>query len=74
MAEAIDGQTPACSTCRFWSDLIAETKAGGPLLALCLGSAQPQEMRPGTYHCAAWRDAPYGSIDELRDEPDPYTT
>jgi len=74
VGEATTEQVQACSTCRYWSDLVADTTTGGVLIALCLGPSQPQEMRPGTYHCGAWQDAPFGSIDEPRDEPDPYSS
>ena len=50
MADASDGQDRGCSTCRYWSDLVADTTIGGLLIALCLGPGQPQEMHPGTYH------------------------
>ena len=62
----------ACETCRFWSDLIAEVPAGGSLVALCLEPTQPQVMRPGDYGCGAWKDAPFGAVDEPCDGPNPY--
>lgn len=62
----------SCKTCRFWSELIAEARAGGPLVALCLAPAQPQVMRPGSHGCAAWKDAPFGAVDEPCDGPNPY--
>ena len=74
MAEVIDGQERACSTCRFWSDLVADMPTGGPLLALCLGPGEPSEMRPGTHHCGTWMDAPFGAIDEPCDEASPYSS
>lgn len=61
-----------CETCRYWSSLVAESTVGSPTLALCLAPGQAQEMRPGGHGCAAWRDAPYGSVDEPCDEPGPY--
>lgn len=63
---------PACKTCRYWSELIAEVLAGGPVMALCLEPTQPQVMRPGSHGCVAWKDAPFGSVDEPCDGPNPY--
>lgn len=60
-----------CETCRFWSDLVAEV-IGGHLTALCLEPSQAQVMQPKHHGCAAWKDAPFGAVDEPRDEPWPY--
>lgn len=48
-----------CSTCLFWSDLVAEQTGNGPLMALCENPGAPKEGRmvEGQDSCAAWEAA-----------------
>lgn len=54
-----------CETCRFWSELIAEVRAG-QVQAVCLadgGVYQGQYTGPGT-RCDEWKASVFGSIDD----------
>jgi len=53
-----------CKTCRFWSQLVAKA-SGGEMTSMCLTerSGHAAEYMPGSFSCAAWKEATHGSID-----------
>jgi hypothetical protein len=53
-------------TCRYWSDRIARAVGGAQIEAVCLSPASPfnSAYTDGEAGCPAWKDAPFGSIDE----------
>ena len=46
-----------CSTCRYWSEMVARVTVGGPVQAMCLapdGSPNRGQYTAARNHCAAW--------------------
>ncbi len=65
------GQTRDCRGCRFWSEMIAQVRGGGPVEAMCLAAgphAGPHacQYTHGRMTCSAWESGEDGAIDEPR--------
>lgn len=60
------GQTQDCRGCRFWSEMIAKSEGGGPILALCLSSVSPMQGKytSGRMKCEAWKSGHHGAVDD----------
>jgi hypothetical protein len=55
-----------CGNCRFWSELVAWAKGGGPVHALCLSETslnKGKETSEGTT-CPSFAENLYGAIDD----------
>lgn len=53
-----------CSTCSYWSELIAKTRSG-VLMAMCLNDSSPKSWRyvRDAHGCPGWVEATEGAID-----------
>lgn len=54
-----------CNTCRFWSEMCAQTTGLGPIEALCLSVTGPR-ARAWTKEsetCPAWKSGHHGAVD-----------
>jgi hypothetical protein len=59
-----------CDSCRFWSEMIAYSHGGGPVMALCLGEGGPQKgkYKPPHGSCPGWKKkTEHGAVDEPPD-------
>lgn len=64
-----------CSTCRYWSDLIAQKPSGSmhvEALCLCHAGPQHQQYTRGTDWCAHWALNDLGQVDEPGRDPRRY--
>lgn len=63
-----------CSTCRYWSERIAESIGGAPMTALCLSERGPmaRTMREGEDSCPEWASGHCGAVDDPSLESNPY--
>jgi hypothetical protein len=55
----------ACKTCRFWSELMAQSSSQG-IQAMCLNFNSPhhQQWTLGEYCCPKWKSGHHSSIDD----------
>lgn len=55
-----------CETCRFWSQMCAQSLDGGPMEALCLSGDGPKAGRfvRATSSCSSWKSGHLGAVDE----------
>ena len=48
MSDALDyrswGGTRNCKGCRYWSEMVAHSIGGGPVQAMCLSPASPNQI------------------------------
>lgn len=59
------GQTKDCAGCRFWSEMVAKCKGGGPVLAMCLSDGPlASKYTPRWQTCTAWKSGHYGAVDD----------
>ena len=54
-----------CDTCRFWSEMVAQSIGGGPMEALCLSETGPKfsKYTAGRMTCGNWKSNHYGAVD-----------
>lgn len=54
-----------CETCRYWSEMIAQSIDGRPVEALCLSRESPFRslFTIANATCKAWRSNHHGAID-----------
>lgn len=60
-----------CSGCRWWSEMLAQAKGGGPVEAMCLNQESPNSTRYVTQSqtCRAWQDGSMGAVDQPGGDP-----
>lgn len=60
---------PKCESCRFWSQMCAQSIGCGPIEALCLASEGPHsgKFKRADAHCPAWKENTHGAWDEPPD-------
>ena len=54
-----------CGTCRYWSEMLAQSVGGGPIEAVCLSQAGSRAGKwvPEYCTCEAWAENTYGAVD-----------
>jgi len=60
------GNTKNCAGCRFWSEMIAQSRNGGDVEALCLAEEGPLAGKYVTARrtCSAWKSGHHGAVDD----------
>ena len=56
-----------CESCRFWSQMVAQSIGCGPIEALCLagrGTKFGGQMMRADATCEAWRSDHHGKVDD----------
>jgi hypothetical protein len=58
-----------CETCRFWSQMIAQSIGCGPIEALCLAPGGPMhgKFMRASDRCPWWKENTHGAYDEPPD-------
>ena len=61
-------QTQICDTCRFWSEMMAQSIGKG-IEAMCLSGtgSQAGKFTGSTMSCEAWKSGHHGSVDSPPD-------
>lgn len=69
MSDRTYGETRNCAGCRFWSEMIAQCRGGGPVEALCLSDSSPHSGKYTTARitCDAWKSGHLGAVDDPPD-------
>lgn len=60
------GDTKNCKGCRFWSEMVARSRGGGPIEAMCLVQNGPfsGKYTVGSQTCPKWKSGHFGAIDD----------
>ncbi len=60
------GETRNCAGCRFWSEMLAQCRGGGPVEAMCLVDDGPFSSKYVTARqkCDKWKSGHYGAVDD----------
>ena len=58
-----------CGTCRYWSEMLAQSIGCGPIEAVCLssGSASRGKFVRETHRCDSWGSNHFGAVDSPPD-------
>lgn len=59
-------KTKICETCRFWSQMVAQSIGCRPVEALCLDVDSPNRMKmvTGNATCIMWAENTKGAVDQ----------
>lgn len=54
-----------CSSCRYWSEMLAQSIGVGPVEAMCLDAESPNRglYIAGSSHCSRWKHNELGAVD-----------
>ena len=54
-----------CQTCRFWSEMLAQSIGCGPVEAVCLSQTGPRHGKytTGRMTCSEWKSGHHGAVD-----------
>ena len=60
------GETRNCAGCRFWSEMVARCRDGGPMEAMCLvdGGLFSTEYVMASQQCDKWKSGHLGAVDD----------
>jgi hypothetical protein len=69
MSERTYGATKNCAGCRFWSEMVAQCRGGGPVEAMCLSNVGPLKGKYTTARqtCPDWESGHHGAVDDPPD-------
>lgn len=65
MSAPTTARREVCSTCRFWSEMVARANSAAGVEALCLTiGSRGGRYTLGSDSCEAWRSAKHGAVDD----------
>lgn len=69
MSDRTHGATKDCRGCRHWSEMLAQSRGGGNLEAMCLAENGPYSNKYviGRQSCVKWQSGHFGATDDPPD-------